>query len=165
MGVSGNPLVLAGLIRRLPFIDPGTFRSDFDERLILQKAFYLIQEGQRVPMGYEFNWYHHGPYSSVLTRDAYQAVESAGSIRSRRFVEVEIEKRFAAAINWLSHLRKDPAQFELLGSVLWLQRHGYSEEQSKPILIAKIPGVDTSRVSKAWAEIAKRFPVSPSPSA
>jgi hypothetical protein len=44
--------------------------SDFDRRLILQKAVYLVQAA-KVDLGYTFHWYLRGPYSPALTRDAF----------------------------------------------------------------------------------------------
>ena len=45
--------------------------SDFDQRMEMQKAIYLLQE-MGVPAGdYGFRWYHHGPYSQSLQDDMY----------------------------------------------------------------------------------------------
>jgi len=44
--------------------------SDFDHRLMLQKAIYLAQ-ASGVDLGYAFQWYLRGPYSPGLTRDAF----------------------------------------------------------------------------------------------
>ncbi len=47
------------------------FQMDtFDDRLILQKAVYLAQEAG-VKLGYFYNWYLRGPYSSALAEDAF----------------------------------------------------------------------------------------------
>lgn len=39
----------------------------FDDRLILQKQIYLLQEFD-LPLGYDFSWYIHGPYCSKLAK-------------------------------------------------------------------------------------------------
>ena len=44
--------------------------ESFQDRLILQKAIYLVQAA-RVHLGYHYQWYLHGPYSPSLTRDEY----------------------------------------------------------------------------------------------
>ena len=42
-----------------------------DTRVILQKKVYFLQEFG-CKLGYSFGWYLKGPYSTDLTRDAYQ---------------------------------------------------------------------------------------------
>ena len=44
--------------------------SNFEDRLILQKAVYLAQAGG-LHLGYYYHWYLHGPYCPSLTRDEY----------------------------------------------------------------------------------------------
>lgn len=45
--------------------------SDFDQRMEMQKAVYLLQD-MGVPVGnYGFRWYRHGPYSQSLQDDMY----------------------------------------------------------------------------------------------
>jgi hypothetical protein len=44
--------------------------GSFRDRLILQKAIYLVQAAG-VHLGYYYQWYLHGPYSPSLTRDEY----------------------------------------------------------------------------------------------
>jgi hypothetical protein len=44
--------------------------STFEDRLILQKAVYLMQAAG-VHLGHYYQWYLHGPYSPSLTRDVY----------------------------------------------------------------------------------------------
>ena len=47
--------------------------GSFRDRLILQKAMYLVQAAG-VHLGYHYQWYLHGPYSPSLTRDEYAVV-------------------------------------------------------------------------------------------
>ena len=44
--------------------------ESFQDRLIMQKAIYLAQTAG-IQLGYFYQWYLHGPYSSSLTRDEY----------------------------------------------------------------------------------------------
>ncbi len=45
--------------------------SNFEQRMEMQKAIYLLQD-MGVPIGdYGFRWYHHGPYSQKLQDDMY----------------------------------------------------------------------------------------------
>ena len=49
--------------------------SDFDMRLQMQKAVYLLQN-MGVDLGdYGFRWYYHGPYSQDLQDDMYEAMK------------------------------------------------------------------------------------------
>jgi uncharacterized protein YwgA len=59
----GVKLVIDGL--GLPFQ-----AGAFEDRLIMQKAIYLVQTGG-VNLGYFYRWYLHGPYSPSLTRDEF----------------------------------------------------------------------------------------------
>ncbi len=47
------------------------YYGNFDQRLEMQKAVYLLQD-MGVPIGdYGFRWYQHGPYSQNLQDDMY----------------------------------------------------------------------------------------------
>jgi hypothetical protein len=159
MGASGNPEVLAGLLRRVPFITAPALPFDFDQRLMLQKAFYILQEGEGVPLGYEFNWYHHGPYSSALARDAFSAVPLFDKAPPRRFKEETVDARFQEGVEWVSSQRPSARRLELLGSLLYLIRQGRSIDEAVPLLVAKIPGVSPDEVREAWSKIVDRFGV------
>ena len=45
-------------------------QREFDDRLKLQKAIYLLQEAG-FAFNYKFSWYIRGPYSPELTEDAF----------------------------------------------------------------------------------------------
>ncbi len=55
--------------------------SDFDRRLMLQKAIYLAQ-ASGVDLGYTFQWYLRGPYSPGLTRDAFALKAELGQVEN-----------------------------------------------------------------------------------
>lgn len=48
--------------------------ESFDERLICQKTTCILQEAG-IPLGYFFNWYIKGPYSSSLANDVFSIAE------------------------------------------------------------------------------------------
>lgn len=53
--------------------------SDFDQRMEMQKAIYLLQD-MGVPVGdYGFRWYLHGPYSQSLQDDMYYEDRRGGA--------------------------------------------------------------------------------------
>ena len=59
--------------------------QDFSERKKVQKLIYLIQEVAGISMGFDFNWYHHGPYSPGLTKVLFE-LEEGNLQRMRRQV-------------------------------------------------------------------------------
>jgi len=52
--------------------------STFDDRLILQKAVYLLQAAG-IQLGYRFRWYLKGPYSPDMTAGAFGIVNEGKS--------------------------------------------------------------------------------------
>ena len=68
--------------------------GNFDQRLEMQKAVYLLQD-MGVPIGdYGFRWYQHGPYSQNLQDDMYY--ES-----SRKCEDIQLSKEYADRIDQL----------------------------------------------------------------
>lgn len=65
--------------------------ADFDQRMEMQKAIYLLQD-MGVPVGdYGFRWYLHGPYSQSLQDDMHY--ESG-----RTCAELTLSKEYAERI-------------------------------------------------------------------
>jgi hypothetical protein len=158
MGVSGRPEVLAGFLRRLDFFDPKSFETDFDERLILQKTIYLMEEWGKIPFGYTFRWYYHGPYSSGLARDAFPATRLYNSSPRRKFVDPSVNQRLERMEAWFKSQPKSPSWFELLGSALYLFRGGSNLDEAIPKLTAKIPGITPAMVRDAWGIVSGPAP-------
>lgn len=78
--------------------------SDFDQRMEMQKAVYLLQD-MGVPVGdYGFRWYLHGPYSQSLQDDMHY--ESG-----RPCANLTLSKEYVESI-------------ELLRSVIQSDKHG-----------------------------------------
>lgn len=59
--------------------------DDFESRLILQKSIYLLQEFG-LDLGYRYNWYLRGPYSSSLADTGF------GLSRNHKKIEEVIQK-------------------------------------------------------------------------
>ena len=89
--------------------------SDFNQRMEMQKAIYLLQN-MGVPVGeYGFRWYLHGPYSQSLQDDMYYengikykkiilSKEYAESVKKlRELVGSEKKGRYSVA-NWVECL-------------------------------------------------------------
>lgn len=89
--------------------------SDFEQRMEMQKAIYLLQD-MGVPVGdYGFRWYRHGPYSQSLQDDMYYedghpssrlllTKEHADSVEHLHNVIHSIENRVYSICNWVECL-------------------------------------------------------------
>lgn len=105
------------------------------DRILLQKKIFLAQD-IGLPLGYGYNWYIHGPYSTDLTAVAYQVIPEgceaieknylkepyASMIKKVNALESEIEKHKLkiSAVQW----------YELVASIAyWYKRGNTSEEE------------------------------------
>ena len=71
--------------------------SNFDQRIEMQKAVYLLQE-MGVPVGdYGFRWYLHGPYSQSLLDDMHYE-------DGRSCTKLTLSKEYADSIKRLHEL-------------------------------------------------------------
>lgn len=70
--------IALGLTLREMGISPGKMES-FDDRLVLQKAIYLVQAAG-IDLGYHHGWYLRGPYCSALAEDGFAI---ASEVRER----------------------------------------------------------------------------------
>ncbi|QTD55482.1 hypothetical protein [Parasphingorhabdus cellanae] len=65
---------LAVLTLLLNDVGTGTSIDSKEDRLVFQKAVYLMQ-AKGIKLGYSYSWYINGPYSTSLTRDYYELDE------------------------------------------------------------------------------------------
>ncbi len=56
-------------------LSPGVSLSRLEDRLLMQKIGYIIQEILGQDLGYRFSWYSYGPYSRALSRDLHSYEE------------------------------------------------------------------------------------------
>lgn len=52
-------------------LSPGVSLNRLEDRLLLQKIGYIVQEILGYNLGYKFSWYSYGPYSRTLSRDLH----------------------------------------------------------------------------------------------
>ena len=140
---------LAAFMREL-----GLDLSDFDQRLLTQKAVYLFQV-LGVDLGYRYNWYLKGPYSPSLTQDAY-AVEEDGI---EKYETVRFKPEASSAVATVSTLLEalpeglDQTRWaELLASMHFL-KHLYSQKLSNQKIFAKLSeekGFSKEQNEAAW---------------
>ena len=87
--------------------------TDFDNRMQMQKAVYLLQD-MGVPMGdYGFRWYKHGPYSQELHEDMFQE-----NIRPER--PIQLHQEFVEKIAKLRGLIHDPKKGDY-STAYWME--------------------------------------------
>jgi len=117
-----NPNIIAGLINRA-YNNFDMF--SFENRLKLQKFTYIMQGFFGLNIGYEFNWYHYGPYCMELTRDAFNVTFS--EIPKLKFSEETSEKKFIPFLELIKG--KDNDWLEIASSIHFLKKLGLSKEK------------------------------------
>lgn len=131
---------LAALQLLLDGVGTGTDISSKEKRLKVQKSVYIVQAAG-IKLGYSFDWYINGPYSTELTRDYYElagrrtAATGAGNRQLNPSV-VSLLERAQAALKVPEGLALPPARWmELVASVHYL-RHDMkkSSEAAKTII-------------------------------
>jgi uncharacterized protein YwgA len=104
--------------------------DSFHERLTVQKAVYLLEQAG-LDLGYPFNWYIRGPYSSPLAGDLYALVDAGTSELARyKLTHLTREKIRKVSALWAnkSDAKVGRARWlELLASVLFLIRTRQSD--------------------------------------
>ena len=136
--------------------------STFDDRLILQKTTYLLQQAE-VHLGYRFRWYLRGPYSPDLTEDVFLfARNHAESKKELSGWELdEISKKRIEKIKGLFSVSREKLalHLELLASVLFLlvtkQAMASHPQQLSDILKANDKNFEAGEVSQAIESLAK----------
>lgn len=98
--------------------------SDFNDRMEMQKAIYLLQD-MGVPVGdYGFRWYLHGPYSQALQDDMYYE-------NGRTRTDVILSQEYSDSIAHLREIFHSPKRgnystsewVECLASLRYLRRN------------------------------------------
>ncbi len=117
-----NPNIIAGLINR---VYENFDMFSFDNRLKLQKFTYLMQSSFDLNIGYEFNWYHYGPYCMELTRDAFNIDFS--EIPTIKFSDLNSEKKFIDFLEFIKEKTQD--WLEIASSIHFLNKFGLNEQQ------------------------------------
>lgn len=66
--------------------------SNFDDRIKLQKAVYLLENMGMEIGNYGFVWYKHGPYSQRLQNDAYHAERNYEEVQFSDYAQEVLTK-------------------------------------------------------------------------
>jgi uncharacterized protein YwgA len=120
--------VLATVLKRIGGFDPIAFAQDFDARLRVQKEVHLLQAGFDVDLGYAFNYYLRGPYSSGLARDVYAITPSVfAKAQPLKFKDPPTEARFQEFLRFVTPHLSDAAWLETASTLLWHIRQGVAD--------------------------------------
>ncbi|WP_045165714.1 hypothetical protein [Caldicellulosiruptor naganoensis] len=111
------------------------YEMDYNSRLLIQKAIYLLQEliGKEL---YNFSWYLAGPYSPLLSRQVFNEIltnleevkKEAENVRftekGEKFIK-KVKEFFEMEGDQLEHLNLTKADwYELLASMYYLYKRG-----------------------------------------
>ena len=102
--------------------------DEFDERLVLQKAVYLLQEAG-VHLGYRYRWHLRGPYSPDLASDVFFLAGLQNRLKDD-LEKWQLDEESKQRISKLKEMLAGTAvsvvakHLELLASVLFLIRTG-----------------------------------------
>ncbi len=118
--------ILGGILKEV-----GNFSmKSFEKRLIFQKTIYFLQEFD-FNLGYHFNWYVAGPYSSELAGDGFKLDAIYNKTPRIILKKDENIERFNSFLNFLGKIKNDHRKMELLASLHFLSKNGFSEEVIK----------------------------------
>lgn len=98
-------------------------KNSLDDRVIIQKKIYLLQEKQ-VDLGYAYNWYLKGPYSSALTSYVYDNLDTLNSMeyKTATLNNVVVEK--IQKVNEFNEFKPENLSeadwYELLASMVYI---------------------------------------------
>ena len=112
---------------------------DFNQRMKMQKAIYLLQAMGAPVGGYSYRWYLHGPYSQVLQDDMYAA-------RDGKAKELAVSEESSELIAKLGEVFRSEERggysvtdwVECLGSMYYLQERIMSSDADQKAILAKL---------------------------
>ena len=113
--------------------------SNFDQRMEMQKAIYLLQDMGVAVGDYGFRWYLHGPYSQSLQDDMYYE-------NGHSYTKMNLAKEYADSIGKLHELINSDKRgnysvsnwVECLASLHYLRRNVLSFNASKQAVIEEL---------------------------
>lgn len=143
--------VLGGLLHRIGNYNPRRFSLSFDERLILQKTVYLMQEFGLF-IGYNYSWYLRGPYSPSLSKDAYNLLNKYEQLPKVVFTDSINETKFNVFIDFINDHSHDGYWLEVIASTLFLYNNEDDNAYHKIYrkMKAKIPDLSKKYYRGVW---------------
>lgn len=145
--------------------------SEFDNRLKLQKIVYLLQSSG-MSLGYGYNWYVKGPYSSPLAHDLFEIEKSAEIYEKNLGIKFENHEQIVHKLesfrDFLGDDINDVKYLEVLASIHYINEATFSgkgdESSLKDRLLEAKPslkGVSNigDMISKAYANLSKFYEI------
>jgi uncharacterized protein YwgA len=126
---------LNGLLNRINNFNSAEFKNDFDKRLILQKTIYLLQ-AFGLNIGYTYNWYLRGPYSSELAHTAYEVAERYDRDLVVEFNNEETEEKFEQFLEFMADKKHSQYALEAVASIHFLAK--LFSEQNEEIIYKRV---------------------------
>jgi len=93
----------------------------FDNRLKLQKFFYIMQHMFDLNVGYEFKWYTYGPYCTELTKDGF-IVDKFENPLKVNFGDEKQQERFEKFVLFIKEFKDDIWWLEVVSSIHLLKK-------------------------------------------
>lgn len=93
----------------------------FDNRLKLQKFFYIMQHMFDLNLGYEFKWYTFGPYCTELTKDGF-LTENFENPSTISFSDENQEEAFRNFVTFIRKFKDDAFELEVISSIHLLKK-------------------------------------------
>jgi uncharacterized protein YwgA len=142
---------LGGLIKRVSNFS----MNSLDDRLRFQKTVYLMQ-AFGIPLGYNFNWYIRGVYSSRVAEIGFNLKSKIDNIKSTEFSEEKYEVLFKKFLNFIEPFKNEVMMLEIFSSLHWFAKRKPGLDKEVYIdLVANAKGIDIDTIEKGWDEIQK----------
>ena len=142
--------ILGGLLKKV-----GNFSmKSFEKRLLFQKTVYFLQVFG-IDLGYKYNWYIAGPYSSSLASDGFKLEIVYNKSPDVNFIEGEYKNKFENFLSFIKDKRNDKRKLELLSSIHFLNDMGYSKQRILEMIKNKVEVFTEDQINEAF-EILKR---------
>ncbi|MBL7170164.1 MAG: hypothetical protein ISS48_04035 [Candidatus Aenigmarchaeota archaeon] len=132
----------------------------FENRLKLQKFVYLLQflRDFKLNIGYDFEFYLYGPYSTELTSDGFQ-IKDFNKTPSVKFVNEDSEKKFTKFLKFFDKHKNEPNWLEYASSIHYLKQLNPKETKGKIVdkVSKKRPDLQEKKneIEIVWDEISK----------
>ena len=135
-----------GLLKRVKEFDS----NSFIDRLYAQKIGYILQKGFEINLGYSFNWYIYGPYSTGLSHDLYE-IKNTKDLEETVFKSEELENKFNNFLTFFNETKPDRDAIELYASILYACKDFRLSKDGiiKWVNISK-PHFSESKINHAW---------------
>lgn len=126
-------------------------KDTFDDRLVSQKKIYLLQE-LGLDIGYAYNWYIRGPYSSDLTSYIFNNLDMLKEQDLSKYQISNFAQQTLDIVNSLENQKPAslsvPSWYELLASVLYIIKN-WGNSNAYESLIEHKPQYNKEEYDKA----------------